>query len=179
MGYAGSRSAHILVGQSNENLNVPSACPASECRSVTLSAAVLELFRTQSFSRSWPLTIASGRSVRFSSRPRLKPRVRGTDCMRCLATPSPALSILACLTVWVPTPARSITRCPGTAKLDWGLSQLNLNRQSLRPAFFMTFHSARASNSAATGMVRPTLLWGTGRWILSREPLRIPTLCGR
>ena len=77
VGYAGSRSAHILVSQLNENISSPSALRRRSSRlqrglRLPDRSLTLRLFRA-----STPTT-ASARPVTILCRSRLKPRARGT-----------------------------------------------------------------------------------------------------
>ena len=127
-GYAGSRSTHILVSQANENLNQPGACPGEPgaVTGYTLGCGLGD----------WPFaavfqSVDSNNSIgsaRYDSL-QLKAETKSTQH-----------GIYALLGyTWSRTfdsgfpdglgtnPGAIYYPLPGTAKLDWGLSQLNLN----------------------------------------------------
>jgi hypothetical protein len=127
-GYAGSKSTHILVSQANENLNQPGACPGEPgaVAGYTLGCGLGD----------WPFaavfqSVDSNNSIgsaRYDSL-QLKAETKSTQH-----------GIYALLGyTWSRTfdsgfpdglgtnPGAIYYPLPGTAKLDWGLSQLNLN----------------------------------------------------
>jgi hypothetical protein len=127
-GYAGSRSTHILVSQSNLNLNEPSACPggANATPGYTLGCG----FGTFPYAGFFQIVAPSDSvgSARYDS---LQIKAE---------TKSSRHGIYALLGyTWSRTfdsgmpdglgtnPGAIYWPLPGTKKLDWGLSQLNLN----------------------------------------------------
>jgi hypothetical protein len=133
-GYAGTRSTHILVGQSNENLNEPSACPggANEKPGYTLGCG----FGTFPYAINQPFgggfqQVAANNSVG---------RARYDSFEAKAETKSTRHGLYALLGyTWSRTfdsgmpdglgtnPGALYYPLPGYQKLDWGLSQLNLN----------------------------------------------------
>jgi len=127
-GYAGTRSTHILVGQSNENLNQPSACPgeANAKAGYTLGCGLGDFPYAAPFQQ-----VAANNSVG---------RARYDSLLIKAETKSSRHGIYALLGyTWSRTfdsgmpdglgtnPGAIYYPLPGSAKLDWGLSQLNLN----------------------------------------------------
>jgi Carboxypeptidase regulatory-like domain len=123
VGYAGSRSTHILVSQVNENLNQPSACGVVQ--GYTLGCG-------PEFPYAEPYqTVAANNSVGSARYDSLQIKAE---------TKSARHGLYALLGyTWSRTfdsgfpdglgtnPGALYYPLPGTAKLDWGLSQLNLN----------------------------------------------------
>jgi hypothetical protein len=123
-GYAGTRSTHILVGQSNENLSSPSACGAIAGYTVGCGFP--------SFPYAAPFQqVAANNSVGTARYDSLQ--IKGE-------TKSTRHGIYALLGyTWSRTfdsgmpdglgtnPGALYYPLPGSSKLDWGLSQLNLN----------------------------------------------------
>lgn len=133
-GYAGSKSTHILVGQLNENLNDPNACPDG-------SAPVAGYTLGCGFG-IFPLAINQPGGGFFQSVD--SNNSVGTaryDSLQIKAETKSARHGLYALIgyTWSRTfdngmpdglgtnPGALYYPLPGTAKLDWGLSQLNLN----------------------------------------------------
>jgi hypothetical protein len=127
-GYVGSKSTHILVGQANENLNEPSACPggAHATPGYTLGCG----FGTFPYAGFFQ-TVSSNNSVGTARYDSLSVKAE---------TKSTQHGIYALLGyTWSRTfdtgmpdglgtnPGAIYYPLPGTKKLDWGLSQLNLN----------------------------------------------------
>lgn len=124
IGYAGSRSNHILVSQENENLNQPSACGVVP--GYTLGCG----FGSFPFAGAYQ-TVASNNSIGNARYDSLE--VKGE-------TKSTRHGLYALLGyTWSRTfdsgmpdglgtnPGALYWPLPGTKRLDWGLSQLNLN----------------------------------------------------
>ena len=123
-GYAGTRSTHILVGQSNENLSSPSACGVVPGYTVGCGFP--------SFPYAAPFQqVAANNSVGTARYDSLE--IKGE-------TKSTRHGLYALLGyTWSRTfdsgmpdglgtnPGAIYYPLPGSAKLDWGLSQLNLN----------------------------------------------------
>ncbi len=135
-GYAGTRSTRILVGQSNENLNEPSACPGeadyNPANNYTLGCG----FGNFPYAINQPLgggfqQVAANNSVG---------RARYDSLLIKGETKSTRHGLYALLGyTWSRTfdsgmpdglgtnPGALYYPLPGYQKLDWGLSQLNLN----------------------------------------------------
>jgi len=122
-GYAGTRSTHILVGQSNENLSSPSACGTA---GYTLGCG----FPTYPYAAAFQ-QVAANNSVG---------RARYDSLQIKAETKSTRHGLYALLGyTWSRTfdsgmpdglgtnPGALYYPLPGYQKLDWGLSQLNLN----------------------------------------------------
>lgn len=127
-GYAGSKSTHILVSQANENLNEPSACPgdANATAGYTLGCGFGNFPYAAAFQ-----SVDSNNSVGTARYDSLQLKAE---------TKSSRHGLYALLGyTWSRTfdsgmpdglgtnPGAIYYPLPGTAKLDWGLSQLNLN----------------------------------------------------
>ena len=127
-GYAGSRSTHILVSQANENLNQPSACPgeANAVAGYTLGCGLGDFPYAAPFQ-----SVDSNNSVGTARYDSLQIKAE---------TKSARHGLYALLGyTWSRTfdsgfpdglgsnPGATYYPLPGTKKLDWGLSQLNLN----------------------------------------------------
>jgi hypothetical protein len=124
VGYAGSRSHHVLVSQENENLNQPSACGV--ITGYTLGCG----FGTFPYAGFYQ-TVASNNSIGNARYDSLQVKAE---------TKSEKHGLYALLGyTWSRTfdsgmpdglgtnPGALYWPLPGTQKLDWGLSQLNLN----------------------------------------------------
>jgi hypothetical protein len=128
-GYVGSKSTHILVGQANENLNEPSAClPSSPTYDPNYKLGCG--FGTFPYAGFFQ-TVSSNNSVGTARYDSLSVKAE---------TKSAQHGIYALLGyTWSRTfdsgmpdglgtnPGAIYYPLPGTKKLDWGLSQLNLN----------------------------------------------------
>ena len=129
-GYAGSRSHHILVSQENENLNEPAACPGgadyNPANNYTLGCS----FGTFPYAGFYQ-TVASNNSIGNARYDSLEIKAE---------TKSSRHGLYALLGyTWSRTfdsgmpdglgtnPGAIYWPLPGTQRLDWGLSQLNLN----------------------------------------------------
>ena len=130
VGYAGSRSQHILVSQENENLNEPSACPGGANYNAANNYTLGCGFGTFPFAGFYQ-TVASNNSVGNARYDSLEVKAE---------TKSVRHGLYALLGyTWSRTfdsgmpdglgtnPGATYWPLPGTKKLDWGLSQLNLN----------------------------------------------------
>jgi carboxypeptidase family protein len=128
VGYVGSRSAHILVGQSNENLNEPSACPggANAVPGYTLGCG-FGTFPYAGFFQSVNAnnSVGAARYDSFEAKAETKSARHGLYALlgytysRTFDTGMPdGLGT---------NPGAIYYPLPGTARLDWGLSSLNLN----------------------------------------------------
>jgi len=128
LGYAGSRSAHILVGQSNENLNEPSACPGepNAVSGYTLGCG----FGNYPYAFPFQIvaannSVGAARYDSFQAKAETKSTRHGLYALlgytysRTFDTGMPdGLGT---------NPGGIYYPLPGTARLDWGLSSLNLN----------------------------------------------------
>ena len=127
-GYAGSRSAHILVSQLNENLNQPSACPggANFTPGYTLGCG-FGTFPYAGFFQSVDTNNSIG-SARYDSL-QVKAETKSVrHGIYALLGYTYSRNFDSGLTDGLGTnPGALYYPLPGTAKLDWGLSQLNLN----------------------------------------------------
>lgn len=123
-GYAGTRSTHLLVGQSNENLGAPSAC--GNVAGYTLGCGGFVIIPGNPFQQ-----VVANNSVGTARYDSLQIKAE---------TKSSRHGLYALLGyTWSRTfdsgmpdglgtnPGAIYYPLPGTRKLDWGLSQLNLN----------------------------------------------------
>ena len=123
-GYAGTRSTHLLVGQANENLSSPSACGVVPGYTVGCG------FPTYPYAAAFQ-SVSSNNSVGTARYDSLQIKAE---------TKSTKHGLYALLGyTWSRTfdsgmpdglgtnPGAIYYPLPGSAKLDWGLSQLNLN----------------------------------------------------
>ena len=159
VGYAGSKSTHVLVGQSNENLNEPAACGTP---GYTLGCGF----------GSFPYALAFQQVVANNS--------VGTaryDGLQVKAeTKSVKHGLYALLGyTWSRTfdsgmpdglgtnPGAIYYPLPGTKKLDWGLSQLNLNDAFTASVLYdLPFGKGKAYGSNWSGATNAIL----GNWQL-------------
>jgi len=127
-GYGGSRSAHILIGQFNENLNDPSACPggAHFTPGYTLGCGFgnfpyAGIFQSVDINNS----IGAARYDSLQVKAETKSARHG---LYALIGYTYSRNFDTGLTDGLGTnPGALYYPLPGTARLDWGLSQLNLN----------------------------------------------------
>jgi hypothetical protein len=133
-GYAGSRGAHILVGQLNENLNEPAACSdgtapvagyTTGCGFGTFPYTVNQpgggFFQSVDTNNS----IGHARYDSFQLKAETKSSRHG---LYALLGYTYSRNFDSGLTDGLATnPGAMYYPLPGSAKLDWGLSQLNLN----------------------------------------------------
>jgi hypothetical protein len=137
-GYAGTRSSRILVGQSNENLTSPSACQptATDVSGNTQANPLFGVYTVGCGFPSWPYAlpfqaVSANNSVG---------RARYDSLQVKAETKSSRHGLYALLGyTWSRTfdsgmpdglgtnPGAIYYPLPGSSKLDWGLSQLNLN----------------------------------------------------
>jgi hypothetical protein len=124
VGYGGSRSAHILVSQLNENISSPSACGVVQGYSVGCGFP--------SFPYAFPFqSVDTNNSIgaaRYDSL-QVKAETKSTrHGLYALIGYTYSRNFDSGLTDGLGTnPGALYYPLPGTAKLDWGLSQLNLN----------------------------------------------------
>ncbi|MGB9491197.1 MAG: hypothetical protein WCA92_12100, partial [Terriglobales bacterium] len=133
LGYAGTRSRHILVGQLDENLNEPSACPAETPGSTyTLGCG----FGNFPYATHQP----NGGAYQFVDTNNSIGSAQYDSLQAKLETKSARHGLYALLGyTWSrnfdtgltdglgTNPGALYYPLPGTKRLDWGLSQLNLN----------------------------------------------------
>lgn len=124
LGYAGSRGAHILVGQLNENMTSPSACGVVAGYTVGCGfpswpyAAVFQSVDTNN-------SIGATRYDSFQAKAETKSTRHG---LYALLGYTYSRNFDSGLTDGLGTnPGAMYYPLPGYKKLDWGLSQLNLN----------------------------------------------------
>ena len=134
VGYAGSRGAHILVSQLNENLNEPSACPGGSnfTPGYTLGCGFGTFPYTVNqpgggFFQSVDTNYSIG-AARYDSL-QVKAETKSTQHgLYALLGYTYSRNFDSGLTDGLATnPGALYYPLPGFAKLDWGLSQLNLN----------------------------------------------------
>jgi hypothetical protein len=134
VGYAGSRTAHILVGQFNENLNDPSACPdgANPVPGYTLGCGFGTFPYTVNqpgggFYQSVDINNSIG-AARYDSLQVKAETKSARHGLYALIGYTYSRNFDTGLTDGLGTnPGALYYPLPGTARLDWGLSQLNLN----------------------------------------------------
>ncbi len=170
-GYAGSKSTHVLVGQLNENLNDPNACPdgAHPVAGYTLGCG----FGNFPYAINQPgggffQSVDSNNSVGTARYDSLQIKAE---------TKSAKHGLYALLGyTWSRTfdngmpdglgtnPGALYYPLPGTAKLDWGLSQLNLNDSFTASILYnLPFGKGRHFGSTWSGATNAAL----GGWQLN------------
>ena len=155
LGYAGSRSHHILVD--GMNLNVAVAFRMRQLvPGYTLGCGIPTApVRTVYHDRMPTPTSDQLVTIRFRSRP--KPRARGTDFTPCSATPTPATSTPDSRTAWVPARARPTGPCR-EPKADWGLSQIQLNHNFTASVIYdLPFGKGKQFGSSWSGVTNAVL----------------------
>jgi Carboxypeptidase regulatory-like domain len=134
VGYGGSRTAHILVGQFNENLNNPSACPGGSnfVPGYTLGCGFGNFPYTVNqpgggFFQSVDINNSIG-AARYDSLQVKAETKSARHGLYALIGYTYSRNFDTGLTDGLGTnPGGLYYPLPGTARLDWGLSQLNLN----------------------------------------------------
>jgi hypothetical protein len=128
-GYAGTRSAHILTSQLNENLNEPSACPggSNETAGYTLGCG-FGTFPYAGFFQSVDTNNSIGQA-RYDSL-QVKAETKSTrHGLYALLGYTYSRNFDNGMPDGLGTnPGALYYPLPGTKKLDWGLSELNLNQ---------------------------------------------------
>ncbi len=127
-GYAGSRSAHVLVSQLNENLNEPSACPgeANFTPGYTLGCG-FGTFPYAGFFQSVDTNNSVG-AARYDSLEVKAETKSPQHGLYALLGYTYSRNFDSGLTDGLGTnPGALYYPLPGFKRLDWGLSQLNLN----------------------------------------------------
>jgi len=127
VGYAGSRSAHILVGQLNENLTSPTACPGGTNFVPGYTIGCGPLVYSFPFFNSVDSNNSIG-AARYDSL-QVKAETKSTrHGLYALLGYTYSRNFDTGLPDGLGTnPGALYWPLPGTQKLDWGLSQLNLN----------------------------------------------------
>jgi len=128
VGYGGSRSAHVLVGQLNENLNEPSACPGGSnfTPGYTLGCGFGN-FPYAGFFQSVDTNNSIG-AARYDSLQVKAETKSARHGLYALIGYTYSRNFDSGLTDGLGTnPGAMYYPLPGFNKLDWGLSQLNLN----------------------------------------------------
>src|SRR5579862_474920 len=127
-GYAGSRSAHILVSQVNENVASPLACPGT---GFTVPGYTLGCGRNLIISSNPFQLVNSNNSVGAARYDSLQVKAETKSArhgLYALLGYTYARNFDSGLTDGLGTNAGAIFwPLPGTQKIDWGLSQLNVN----------------------------------------------------
>jgi hypothetical protein len=130
LGYAGSRSAHILVSQLNENLSSPNACPGGFDYTPGSTYNVGCGFPYFPYAEPYQAvdtnnSIGAARYDSLQVKAETKSAKHG---LYALIGYTYSRNFDSGLTDGLGTnPGAMYYPLPGTAKLDWGLSQLNLN----------------------------------------------------
>ncbi len=128
IGYGGSRTAHVLVSQFNENLNDPNACPdgAHPVPGYTLGCG-FGIFPYAGFFQSVDINNSIG-AARYDSLQVKAETKSARHGLYALIGYTYSRNFDTGLTDGLGTnPGALYYPLPGTARLDWGLSQLNLN----------------------------------------------------
>ena len=168
VGYGGSRSAHILVGQFNENLNDPSACPggANFTPGYTLGCGFGFFPYTVNqpgggIFQSVDINNSIG-AARYDSL-QVKAETKSTrHGLYALIGYTYSRNFDTGLTDGLGTnPGALYYPLPGTAKLDWGLSQLNLNNSFTASVLYdLPFGKGKKYGSSWSGATNAVL----GHW---------------
>src|SRR3984957_18609516 len=168
VGYGGSRSAHILVGQFNENLNDPSACPggANFTPGYTLGCGFGSFPYTVNqpgggIFQSVDINNSIG-AARYDSL-QVKAETKSTrHGLYALIGYTYSRNFDTGLTDGLGTnPGALYYPLPGTAKLDWGLSQLNLNDSFTASVLYdLPFGKGKKYGSSWSGATNAVL----GHW---------------
>ncbi|MFZ0418000.1 MAG: carboxypeptidase-like regulatory domain-containing protein [Candidatus Sulfotelmatobacter sp.] len=130
VGYAGSRTAHILVGQLNENLNDPAACGVVQGYTLGCGFGYFPYTVNQPFGGAYQAvdTNNSIGAARYDSLQVKAETKSARHGIYALIGYTYSRNFDTGLTDGLGTnPGALYYPLPGTAKLDWGLSQLNLN----------------------------------------------------
>ncbi len=174
VGYAGSRSHHILVDGSNLNVSSPSACFATIPDPATpggtlpnpvfdpnyhlgcgIPAAPFGPFTTIANINDG-VTLAT---ILFRSRP--KPRTFGTDSTSSWVTPTRATSTTDSTMVLGSSTGVTYFPLPGTTRADWSLSQVQLNHNFTASVLYdLPFGKGKRFGSSWNGGLNAVL----GNW---------------
>ncbi len=137
-GYAGSRSAHILVSQLNENIESPSACfpTATNDSGVTVPNPLYGIYKLGCGVNNWPYaapfqSVNTNNSIGAARYDSLQVKAETKSArhgLYALIGYTYSRNFDSGLTDGLGTnPGAMYYPLPGFNKLDWGLSQLNLN----------------------------------------------------
>jgi hypothetical protein len=158
MGYAGTRSHHILVSQLNENLSPPSAC------------GVIPLYTLgcnfPSFPYAFPFQVVDTNNsigaARYDSLQIKAETKNARHGLYALIGYTYSRNFDSGLTDGLGTnPGALYYPLPGTARLDWGLSQLNLNNSFTASVLYeLPFGKGKRFGSGWSGPVNAIL----GNW---------------
>ena len=161
VGYGGSRSAHILVSQLNENISSPSACGVVPGYTVGCGFP--------SFPYAFPFqSVDTNNSIgaaRYDSL-QIKAETKSTrHGLYALIGYTYSRNFDSGLTDGLGTnPGALYYPLPGTAKLDWGLSQLNLNNSFTASVLYnLPFGKGKRYGSDWSGATNAIL----GNWQLT------------
>jgi hypothetical protein len=164
VGYGGSRSAHILVGQLNENLNQPSACGVVP--GYTLGCG----FGTFPYTVNQPgggffQAVDTNNSIGAARYDSLQVKAETKSArhgLYALIGYTYSRNFDTGLTDGLGTnPGALYYPLPGTARLDWGLSQLNLNNSFTASILYdLPFGKGKAYGSNWNGATNAVL----GHW---------------
>ena len=172
VGYAGSRSAHILVSQVNENLNPPSACAPTATNS-SGATANNPLFGVYTLGCSFPFFPYAGPFQSVDSNNSVG--AARYDSLQVKAETKSARHGLYALLGYTysrnfdtglpdglgTNPGALYYPLYGTARLDWGLSSLNLNNSFTASVLYnLPFGKGRAYGSNWSGATNAIL----GNW---------------
>ncbi|MGA2234537.1 MAG: carboxypeptidase-like regulatory domain-containing protein [Terriglobales bacterium] len=133
LGYVGTRSRHILVSQLDENLNEPSACPAERLGSTyTLGCGLGNFpYATHQPGGGAYQFVDTNNSIGSAQYDSLQAKLETKSArhgLYALVGYTWSRNFDTGLTDGLGTnPGALYYPLPGTARLDWGLSQLNLN----------------------------------------------------
>ena len=129
-GYAGSRSSRVLVSQTNENLNEPSACPGGTNYNPSNNYTLGCGFGTFPYAGFYQ-TVAANNSVGAARYDSLQVKAETKSAQHglyALLGYTYSRNFDSGMPDGLGTnPGAIYWPLPGTRKLDWGLSQLNLN----------------------------------------------------
>src|SRR5215469_2126612 len=165
VGYAGSRSAHILVSQVNENIASPLACPGT---GFTVAGYTLGCGRNLIISSNPFQLVNSNNSVGAARYDSFQAKLE-TKSVRhglyALIGYTWARNFDSGLTDGLGTNVGAIFwPLPGTRKLDWGLSQLNLNDTFTASVLYdLPFGKGKYFGSNWTGATNAVL----GNWSIN------------
>jgi hypothetical protein len=158
MGYAGTRSHHILVSQLNENLSPPSACGV--ITGYTLGCSF------PSFPYAFPFQVVDTNNsigaARYDSLQIKAETKNARHGLYALIGYTYSRNFDSGLTDGLGTnPGALYYPLPGTARLDWGLSQLNLNNSFTASVLYeLPFGKGKRFGSGWSGPVNAVL----GNW---------------
>lgn len=164
VGYAGSRSAHILVSQVNENLSSPSACPGGSNYTPGYTIGCGPLVYSFPFFNSVDSNNSIG-AARYDSLQVKAETKSARHGLYALIGYTYSRNFDSGLPDGLGTPPGALYwPLPGTQKLDWGLSQLNLNDSFTASVIYdLPFGKGKAHGSDWNGATNAIL----GGWQLN------------